>query len=58
MTMIRTFLATALLAASAAADEIEEAGQLFKERCAVCHAVPDRELKGDRAWLGQIPDTA
>ena len=56
--MIRILVATLGLASLALADEIEEAGQLFKARCASCHALPDRELKGDRAWLGQVPDTA
>ena len=56
--MTRILVATFGIASLALADEIEEAGQLFKERCAACHAVPDKELKGDRAWLGQIPDTA
>lgn len=56
--MVRVFLSAALLAAAAAADEVEEAGQLFKARCASCHTVPDRELRGDRAWLGQIQETA
>ena len=56
--MIRILVATLGIASLALADEVEEAGQLFKERCAACHTVPDRELKGDRAWLGQVPDTA
>jgi mono/diheme cytochrome c family protein len=51
-------LATALLAALAAADELEDAGRLFKAQCAGCHTIPDRELAGDRAWLGQLPKTA
>lgn len=55
---MRTIFAVLGLASLALADEIEEAGQLFKERCAACHAVPDRDLKGDRAWLGQVPKTA
>jgi hypothetical protein len=46
------------LATVAHADEIEEAGVLFRIRCAGCHTLPDRELRGDRAWLGQIADTA
>jgi len=54
-----TLLAAVLgLASVARADEIEEAGVLFKTRCAGCHTLPDRELRGDRAWLGQIADTA
>ncbi len=51
-------LAAALLAAVAGADEVADAGRLFKQRCASCHAIPDRELAGDRAWLGQLPKTA
>jgi mono/diheme cytochrome c family protein len=50
--------AAALLAAAAAADETDEAGRIFKARCAACHTVPDRGIAGDRAWLGQIPRTA
>lgn len=51
-------LATAILAAVAAADDVEDAGRLFKAQCASCHAIPDSELAGDRAWLGQLPKTA
>lgn len=56
--MNRILAATLALASLAVADEIEEAGQLFKARCASCHTLPDRDLRGDRAWLGQIPETA
>jgi mono/diheme cytochrome c family protein len=55
---MRMIISAALLAAAAAADEVEDAGRLFEQRCASCHAVPDPELAGDRAWLGQLPKTA
>ena len=51
-------IALLLLSASAAAGEVEDAGSLFNARCANCHTLPDKELKGDRAWLGQVPRTA
>lgn len=54
----RTLAAGLLLAAFAVADEVEDAGRLFKAQCASCHAIPDRDLPHDRAWLGQLPKTA
>jgi mono/diheme cytochrome c family protein len=56
--MIRTLAAALALAALARADDLEEAGRLFRDRCAQCHAIPDRDLPCDRAWLGQVPRTA
>lgn len=56
--MIRTLAAALALTALAHADEVEEAGRLFKARCANCHTVPDKDLAADRAWLGQVPRTA
>jgi hypothetical protein len=54
-----TLLAAVLgLAAAARAGEIEDAGRLFNTRCASCHSIPDRELRGDRAWIGQVAGTA
>ena len=47
-----------LLSASAAAGELEDAGRLFEARCANCHTLPDRELRGDRAWISQVSSTA
>jgi cytochrome c2 len=52
-----TLLAAALsLAAVAHADE--DAGRLFEGRCVNCHTLPDRDLRADRAWIGQVADTA
>ena len=52
-------LAAALgLAAVARAQETEDPGRIFHGRCASCHPLPDRELRGDRAWLGQVHETA
>jgi len=56
--MLRTLAAALALAGLAAADDLEEAGRLFKARCAECHTIPDTKLPGDRAWLGQVPRTA
>lgn len=35
-----------------------EAARLFRERCVTCHVVPDPAFATDRAWLGQIRETA
>jgi len=56
--MLRTLAAALALAALAHADEVEDAGRLFSDRCVKCHTLPDRDLAGDRAWLGQVPRTA
>ena len=32
--------------------------EVFRTRCASCHAVPDPNRATDAAWLGQIPETA
>lgn len=55
--MIRTFLVLGL-ASFAYADEVEEAGRLFQARCVNCHTLPDRDLRADRAWIGQVHRTA
>jgi hypothetical protein len=36
----------------------EKAGAMFKDRCANCHVAPDAAFATDRAWLGQVHDTA
>ena len=36
----------------------EQAAELFQERCLGCHAAPDPSYETDRAWLGQLPETA
>ena len=36
----------------------EQAAALFQERCVGCHAVPDPSYETDRAWLGQLQETA
>ena len=35
-----------------------EVARLFKTRCASCHTVPDTRFATDRAWLGQVLETA
>lgn len=34
------------------------AARLFREACATCHVVPDPAFATDRAFLGQIRETA
>lgn len=36
----------------------DRAAQMFGKRCASCHTVPDATVKTDKAWLGQILETA
>ncbi len=36
----------------------EDPARVFGERCASCHAVPDPDLRTDRAWLDQVRRTA
>lgn len=43
-------------AASPAADE--NLAEIWSHRCASCHAVPDPEIRTDRAWLDQVHRTA
>jgi len=40
------------------ADEMAEAGALFRKSCASCHVPPDPSFEVDRAWLHQVADTA
>lgn len=56
--MTRLLPAVLGLAAAVLADEVEDAGRLFAARCANCHTLPDKSLKGDRAWIGQVERTA
>lgn len=35
-----------------------EVGAMFKKNCASCHIPPDLRFKPDKAWLGQIRETA
>lgn len=35
-----------------------EVARMFKHRCASCHAVPDPDVRTDRAWLDQVKRTA
>ncbi len=40
------------------AKQIAEAGKMFRARCMNCHQPPDPDFAIDRAWLGQVKDTA
>ena len=35
----------------------DSAGEVFRARCATCHAIPDPALRTDRAWLDQVNRT-
>ena len=37
---------------------IRAAGQVFQNRCARCHVIPDQKHGTDRAWLDQVNRTA
>ena len=37
---------------------IEEAGAKYQKNCMSCHQPPDRRFASDRAWIGQIRETA
>lgn len=39
-------------------ESIAEAGGKFRENCLSCHFVPDKRIASDRAWIGQIQETA
>ena len=43
---------------NAIAKQIAEAGEMFRARCMDCHQPPDPDFAIDRAWLGQVQDTA
>lgn len=36
----------------------ERAGLLFATNCASCHVAPDPAYASDRAWIGQLRETA
>ena len=51
--------ALALLDAPASrAGAPDSAGEMFAQRCANCHPVPDPKIATDRAWLDQVNRTA
>lgn len=64
MRFILTTLGVTALAVLAIADGQEDrtnhahARQVFAQRCANCHFVPDPEIERDKAWLGLIKTTA
>lgn len=35
-----------------------KSARLFEKRCASCHTVPDLRFETDKAWLGQVLETA
>ncbi len=37
---------------------LDSAGQMFRQRCATCHTVPDPSIRTDLAWLDQLNRTA
>ncbi len=37
---------------------VAEAGTKFRQNCLGCHQPPDLRFATDRAWLGQIRETA
>ncbi len=38
--------------------KIADAGLMFKKMCASCHVAPDLRFEVDKAWLGQLAQTA
>ena len=48
----------ATLGLAAVAHAEDDPARLFVSRCASCHTLPDKELRADRAWIGQVRDTA
>lgn len=40
------------------AGQISDVGAMFKKNCSSCHIPPDLRFKPDKAWLGQIRETA
>ncbi|MBL4845242.1 MAG: hypothetical protein JKY65_06940 [Planctomycetes bacterium] len=50
----------ALLSFGSAQDSkpASESAKLFEGRCATCHTVPDTRFATDKAWLGQVLETA
>jgi hypothetical protein len=33
-------------------------GEMFKKKCASCHVAPDLRFDVEKAWLGQVRETA
>jgi len=53
------FALTALSSVGSAQDGADvKSARLFENRCASCHTVPDVRFKTDKAWLGQVLETA
>ena len=40
------------------AELIAHAGALYQKNCMGCHQAPDLRFETDRAWVGQIMETA
>ena len=64
---MKSFIVLSALLSIAAAQETDRAprakaapsaGELYQSNCATCHPVPDLDFAVDRAWLGQVADTA
>jgi mono/diheme cytochrome c family protein len=36
----------------------QRAGEIFAEKCASCHVAADPAFATDRAWIGQLRETA
>ncbi|MDE0595312.1 MAG: hypothetical protein OSB65_08700 [Roseibacillus sp.] len=51
-------LSTQALAQGEGAALITEAGAKYQKNCMGCHQPPDRRFATDRAWIGQIRETA
>lgn len=51
------FASRTTIAQDAAPTEAE-ALKMFQDSCTACHAPPDLRFAVDRAWLGQVADTA
>ena len=56
--MRMTVLGVLACAAGLLAEPGAEVGKMWGKRCATCHAVPDKTLKTDLAWLDQINRTS
>ena len=51
-------LSTQALGQGEEAAFIKEAGAKYQKNCMGCHQPPDRRFATDRAWIGQIRETA
>ena len=62
LSLARSVLPCATLLALAGCQTHEDpqlaAGELFRSSCLACHVPPDSRFEVDRAWLGQVSDTA